>query len=135
MRDGADDGGVIGQARQTRQIFGDGDARDARRHRAKLAANLGRSVRFEVQGVEVRGTAVVVEENASLGAWSSPRTAVRGLSVGATFEPIGKEQAGESEPADSQQLAPGDSVAKPNVRPVDGKHARLRDCDMRMLEY
>ena len=66
--DGADEGEAIGAAGEAGQVFGDGNARDARRDGAELAADLGGGVGFEVEDVEVGGAAVVEDEDAGLGA-------------------------------------------------------------------
>ena len=129
VRDRANDGVLLGEFAEPRQMLGDRDAGYGGGGRFEFAANLGRRVGLEVQSFKVRRPAVVEDQNARL------RTAevILGFAGVAGLQQPRQHEPGEAEPADAERFAARDAVAESNAIAEKGEHG-LASCAKRFFK-
>src|SRR5262249_23150780 len=108
-----------------RQMLRDRNPRYAGGDRLKLSADLRRSVRFQVKGIEVRRPAVVEDEDAGLGAATGRRCLSRGAIARRCPQAVCPQQPAKAKCADSQKLTPWKAVAQTNAPSEEGKHGDI----------
>ena len=97
---------ILHHASETRHVFTDADTWNVGRNFLEATSDVGRSVRFHVEGVELGGPTVLPDED------DRPPAAASGLC------PLGPEEVRQGETkgtkrAGGDELAPADSVTEP----------------------
>src|SRR5207237_4193127 len=116
--DAADDRHPVHPLRELRENLADLNPRDVGGDRLELAADLAGRIRLQVPHVLVGRAAGEEDVDDRL-------VGVPPAGGGFGAEHVGQRQAAEAserKPADLQELAPGNSVAKPLLLPVDRQH-------------
>jgi hypothetical protein len=100
--DAADQGKLIGAAREKRQMFGHLHPRHARLNGGEVAPDFARGLRLRIETVDMAWAPKLEKENDA----SSLRS--RGQTLGLSFGPqkFGQGQSSESKTADLQESAP-----------------------------
>jgi len=123
--DGADDGILVGQLRQLRQMLADLDARDVGGDGLELTADLRRGVHLQVEHVLMARSARQEDHDDRLVLVAGRTDAGRGLGL----EHLRQRQAAEPERADAQEVATRHAVAETAVHGFGSKdleHAFFR---------
>lgn len=120
-RDGAEDGELIGQARESRHQLADLDAGDGGRNGFELAADVGRLIRLGVPSGVLRRPAHQEEDDTRFGP-ADLTTGRVGRRCRAGGQQAGECQAAETETARPQHFPPIQSITKLAAPRSYGKH-------------
>ena len=117
------DRGAIHHLGKRGQQLADAAARQARGNRAQLAANLQRSIGLGIDKLDLAGRTVQVDQDDRLGAAErfGSRRCLRRRRALASGQ-IGQAHAGQSQPADAEQIAARHAAAKLPSRSKDSQH-------------
>jgi hypothetical protein len=109
---------LVGQGREPRQVFADIGPRHARGDGPEFAADLDGSVRFRIEGVEVRRAAGQQHHDDALGPVA--RRPRRALGLGS--QEVRQRQAAQRETADLQPAAARQALAMTPLRGRNREH-------------
>ena len=122
MRQRADHRQPVHDPGDPRQVVADLDARHVRRDRLQFPLNLGRGLGLGVEGLMLRGRAVLVDQDARAGA-TEPGALCRRARPGASqAQIISQRESERSQPPDVEEVAAAQSMAEPLGVPEESQH-------------